>query len=135
MLNSKNKNKHITIVEDDPFAQDFYKLIFSKAGYSCDIFEDGDLLINFLEQNLTNLVIMDINLKNAFLSGSRIDGVILASKLKEFEFSQKIPVLMVTAFTDYNGKDIKSFADDYIVKPIVDFNKLLSKVGKLVERE
>ena len=78
---------------------------------------------------------MDINLKNAFLSGSRIDGVILAFKLKEFEFSQKIPVLMVTAFTDYNGKDIKSFADDYIVKPIVDFNKLLSKVGKLVERE
>lgn len=135
MLNSKNNNKHITIVEDDPFAQEFYKLIFSKTGYSCDIFEDGDLLLNFLEQNRTNLVIMDINLKNAFLAGKRIDGVILASKLKENEYSRNIPVLMVTAFTEYEGKNIKHFADDYIVKPIVDFNKLLSKVGNLVERE
>jgi len=135
LSSSRTNNFHITIVEDDPFAQEFYKLIFKKTGYLTDVIEDGDKLFDFLEQNRTHLVIMDINLKNTFLKGKRVDGVILASALKKNIKTSNIPILMVTAFTEYDGTKIEHFADDYIIKPIVDFNKLLSKVGRLIERE
>lgn len=135
MLNSDPNNFHLTIVEDDPFAQEFYKLIFSKSGYSTEIIKEGDELFSFLEQNQTNLVIMDINLKNCYLEGNKVDGVILAQKLKGNIKTNYIPVLMVTAFTEYKGDRIDKFADDFIIKPIVDFNNLLKKVGNLVEKQ
>lgn len=127
--------KNILIIEDDPFTIDFYKFIFKKAGYNALITEEGDKIISFLSENQVHLIIMDINLKNTYLSGEKMDGVRLSKKLKEDENFSEIPILLVTAYSQsINGKDLCKTcqAADYITKPIVDFNFLIDKVNKLV---
>lgn len=128
-------NKNILIVEDDPFSQDFYKFIFKKAGYNATVLEDGDEILRRLKAETINLLIMDINLKNTYLKGEKIDGMQLSRLIKQDTATAKIPILLVTAYSKSvtQGKLIdESMAEDYITKPIVDFNMLLNKVDQLI---
>jgi CheY-like chemotaxis protein len=127
--------KNILIVEDDPFSQDFYRFIFKKAGYNATILEDGDEILRRLKVENINLLIMDINLKNTYLKGEKIDGMQLSRIIKQDTATSKIPILLVTAYSKSvtQGKLIdESLAEDYITKPIVDFNMLLNKVDQLI---
>lgn len=126
--------KNIVIVEDDPFTQEFYKYLFSKAKKSIIIIEDGDQLLERLAADNIGLVIMDINLKNTYLNGQKADGVLLSRTIKQNENFSKIPILLVTAYQKNAGPNNyfeESLADDYIVKPIIDYNDLLNKVNIL----
>lgn len=130
-------NKSIVIIEDDPFTQQFYKYLFSKTTYNTLIFEEGDRLAEMLENEAIHLIIMDINLKNTYLKGEKVDGIILSKYIKNNDKTSKIPVLLVTAYQNNpsaNNYFDDSRADDYIIKPIVDYNELLVKVKFLVER-
>jgi two-component system, cell cycle response regulator DivK len=128
-------SKKIVIVEDDPFSQDFYKFIFTKAGYEPAIIEDGDLLLATLYNGGISLVIMDINLKNTYLKGEKSDGMKLSRIIKQDKQIAKTPILLITAYTASNiGKNFfeESLAEDFVTKPILDFNLLINKVNKLI---
>ena len=128
-------NKTILIIEDDPFSQDFYNFIFRKAGLKSLILEDGDLILLELAKDEIGLIIMDINLKNTTLNDERINGVKFSRIIKENEKYKNIPVVLVTAYSiSTNGDSFfaESLADDYIVKPIIDYNELISKIKKLL---
>lgn len=127
--------KKIIIVEDDPFTQQFYKYLFSKTKYQTTTLEDGDELMRQLAENSISLVIMDINLKNSYMNGEKVDGVMLSRYIKLHKVHSKIPILLVTAYQKQMGTNNyfeESLADDYIVKPIVDYNELLNKVNNLL---
>lgn len=129
-------SKKIIIVEDDPFSQDFYKFIFTKAGYEPAIIEEGDRLLETLKNEDIKLVIMDINLKNTYLKGEKTDGMKLSRVIKQDKQIAKIPILLITAYTASNiGKNFfeESLAEDFITKPILDFNLLINKVTKLIQ--
>ncbi|MGE5680005.1 MAG: two-component system response regulator [Bacillota bacterium] len=130
-------DKKIIIVEDDPFTQEFYKYLFSKTQYKTITMEDGDKLMEILHTENAGLVIMDINLKNTYMNGEKVDGVILSKHIKNSENLSKIPVLLVTAYQKNIGPNNyfeDSLADDYIVKPILDYNELLNKVNNLISK-
>jgi len=127
--------KKIIIVEDDPFTQQFYKYLFSKTKYQTTTIEDGDELIKVLDEDSIGLVIMDINLKNSYMNGEKVDGVMLSRCIKQNNNHSTIPILLVTAYQKGMGTNNyfeESLADDYIVKPIVDYNELLNKVNNLI---
>jgi len=129
-------SKTVLIIEDDPFSQDFYTFIFRKAGITAVIMEDGDKIFEELEKGNIGVVIMDINLKNTFLKGERINGVKFSRTIKENENYSKLPILLVTAYSISSSGDSffsESLADDFIVKPIVDYNQLVKKVKSLLE--
>ena len=128
-------SKTILIIEDDPFSQDFYNFIFKKAGLKSLIMEDGDRILLELEKEEIGLIIMDINLKNTSLNGERINGVKFSSLIKQNEKFKNIPILLVTAYSiSANGDSFfdESLADDYIIKPIIDYNELITKVKNLL---
>ncbi|MEI7812245.1 MAG: response regulator [Ignavibacteria bacterium] len=128
-------DKHIIIVEDDPFTQEFYKYLFSKTKYKTITMEDGDKLMEILAEDFAGLVIMDINLKNTYMKGEKVDGVILSRFIKQNASLSKVPVLLVTAYQKNIGPNNyfeESLANDYIVKPILDYNDLLNKVNNLI---
>lgn len=77
--------KEIIIIEDDPFSQDFYKFIFTKAGLESTIIEDGDKLFERLNDGNVGVILMDLSLRNTYLKGIKTDGVELASKIKKSE--------------------------------------------------
>ena len=127
---------NIIVVEDDPFSQEFYKYLLKREGYLPLIIEEGDILFKHLQKESVSLIIMDINLKNTYLNNEKVDGVILSRLVKENPAYSKIPVLLVTAYslaTDGPGFFKESLAEDYITKPIMDYNLLLEKIKILVE--
>ena len=128
--------KHsILIVEDDSFTQEFYKYFFSRAGYKINITEDIEIFFNILENEKIDVIILDINLKNSFYKDKKIDGLQIAQIIKENENYKNIPVLIITAFQNKFGKTVTAsydIADDYIIKPINDFNELIKKVENLI---
>ncbi len=126
--------KNILVIEDDPFTIDFYNFVFKKAGLNPIVQEDGDKIIDILSAEKINLIIMDINLKNTYLMGKKIDGIKLSSFIKQKEGIKHPPVLLVTAYSpNLKESDFlkESLAEDFIIKPIIDFNQLIYKVNKL----
>lgn len=130
--------KNILIVEDDPFTIDFYIFIFKRAKFNPIIMEDGDKVLEILGSTDVSLIIMDINLKNTYLKGEKIDGIKLSNVIKRNDKFSRIPVILVTAYSpNLKGENFftDSLAEDYITKPIVDFNLLIEKVNNLVLNE
>ncbi len=130
-----NDERKILIVEDDPMLQEFYKVLFKRLGYNCIITENGEEIINYVTSGEINLLIVDLNLKNTFLNSRAIDGVELARYIKQNFYKFRIPILVITAYsTNYFADDLlkDGFADDYMLKPIVNFDKLIEKVDNLL---
>lgn len=125
----------IIIVEDDPFSKNFYKIIFSRAGYDALVLEDGNLILQQLTENKISVVIMDINLKNTYLDNVKVDGIKLSRAIKEDIRFCNIPVILVSAYSENFIEDTlkdESLADDFIAKPIVDFNVFITKVKSFI---
>jgi CheY-like chemotaxis protein len=125
----------ILIVEDDVFSQDFYRLFFRKIGGEILIIENADEIVGKIQEDQVDLIIMDINLKNTKLGSLKMDGIRLSRYIKEEFGYLKIPILLVTAYPLSSfGENVleDSHADDYLVKPIADFNTLIDKINKLV---
>ena len=128
--------KKILVVEDDPFSQNFYQIIFTKTGFDPIIMENADEVIERLKTKDISIVIMDINLKNTYYQGKKIDGSVLSRMIKEND-KLKVPVLVITAFSpSIKGNTFfeESKADDYIIKPIIDYNTLLTKISELIDK-
>ncbi len=127
--------KKVIIVEDDVFLQDFYKIFFKKFGAEVLILENMDEILKELHLGNIDLIILDVNLRNTMLSSRRIDGIMLSQYIKRNYGHLKIPILLITAYplTGFGGSILeKSMADDYLLKPIADYNKLVDKINKLV---
>lgn len=127
--------KKIIIVEDDAFLQDFYKVFFKKIGGEVLIQENADVILTEISKGGVELVIMDINLRNTYLNNQRIDGIKFSRYIKETFRHIQVPILLITAYPISSFGDNlleDSLADDYLVKPIVDYNKLVDKINKLV---
>jgi CheY-like chemotaxis protein len=127
--------KKIIVVEDDPFSQNFYNIILSKTGFEAIIIENADEVLNRVRTDEIAVIIMDINLKNTYLEGKKIDGAML-SKIIKSDKNLHIPVLIITAFSpSIKGNTFfeESLADDYIIKPIIDYNILLQKINELID--
>lgn len=125
---------YILIMEDDPFTQQFYSYLFRRTAYEITVTDSGDDFLTILAERPVSLIILDINLKNTYLNDEKVDGVMLSQLVKNNPKYENIPVLLVTAYQNkMNGRDLltESKADDYILKPITDFNDLLLKIQRL----
>jgi CheY-like chemotaxis protein len=126
--------KNILIVEDDQFTQDFYSFLLKRAGFKFLIMEDGDAIIKKLQSDEFDLIIMDIGLNNSSINGTKVNGIQLTRHIKQ-TISKFIPVLMITAYSPGNKLSTffeESLADDYIIKPITDFNLFLQKINRMI---
>jgi CheY-like chemotaxis protein len=127
-------SSRILIMEDDPFAQELYRFLFQRKGYDFIITDDGDQFVDIIENQQIALVILDVNLKNTFLNDAKVDGIYLSRQLKLNDKHKHIPVIIVTAYYNSNGKDFmrESLADEFVAKPIIDFDDLIKKINNLI---
>ena len=125
----------VAIIEDDPFIKYLYDYLMKKAGLNAEIMEDADLLMEKLEEGNIGLIIMDINLRNTYLKDQKINGLELSRHVKKQQKYAEIPIIIVSAFSLESGKKKfleESLAQDFIAKPITDYNMFLNKVQNLI---
>lgn len=115
----------ILIVEDNEELAGLLRDFLQRDGYSCHIAPSGEQALEWISENKTRLVLLDIMLPG-------IDGFRVCNEIHQ---KRNLPLIVLSART---GKDDKLLmlelgADDYIEKPY-DMDVLLAKIGALFRR-
>ena len=122
----------ILVVEDDKIIREGICEYLSEFGYEMYEAEDGRKALDIFKDKDINLIILDIQIP--LLNGLEV--------LKEVRKESKIPILMLTAFSDeeYKISAFSSLADGYIEKPFslpvlkVRTDSLIKRYYKEVEK-
>ncbi len=120
--------KHILIVDDNKT-----NLVMAKEALS-DIYKItavtmGAQAIKFLENNVCDLILLDINMPE-------MDGFEVMSKIKTMETARDIPIIFLTADNDaaVESRCLEEGAQDFIAKPFVK-QVMRSRISRTLELE
>lgn len=128
----------ILIVEDDPMNAKLFQLILTRGPkFSVEITEDPAHVATQIREGNVDLVIMDVSLSNSTWDGVPVDGLEICRRLRSDPTTSKIPILLATAHAMKGSRERflqESGADDYISKPIVSADDLVTRIRALLEK-
>jgi DNA-binding response OmpR family regulator len=117
----------ILICEDNPMAMRTLSVVLEREGFTADLAEDGNMAIEFLQNNDYDLLVVDIHLP--YRSGLELIKYVRSEQRKD------TPVLILTAFSDYQMQRQAGELgiSGYIVKP---FNpiELVDKIKSILNK-
>lgn len=115
---------NILIVEDDNAISELLSMNLTVAGFSCEVANDGQQALSFINEATYDLALLDIMLPE-------LDGFALFEHMKK----NNIPVIYISAKNDTASKikGLKIGAEDYITKPF-DVLELIVRVEKVLAR-
>jgi len=117
------------VVDDNPDVLAIVSELVAASGYQAITASGGKEAIEKAKSELPNLILLDINMPD-------IDGWSVLRNLKEEGLTNKIKVMMLTAYTDI-GTDIFGLQDvvsGYVRKPFSN-TELSDKIKELLETE
>ena len=122
----EEKNKIILVVDDDTTSLKLAQKILEQE-YRVAIANRGELVFSYLEKNIPNLILLDLNMPE-------MDGFEVMEKLQENKKFREIPVMFLTANQDSitEGKCLEKGAIDFVNKPFVPL-VLKSRVKRILE--
>jgi DNA-binding response OmpR family regulator len=114
----------VLIVDDNNDILWVVEIILKRYGFNVMTTLRGEEVLAKTKMFSPQLILLDV-----FLSG--IDGIDVCNTLKSTPETKDIPVIMISAHTNF--KDIKKFckADDFIAKPF-DANELVKKINHYI---
>ena len=118
----------ILVIDDDDAINELVKVNLELSGYDVLCANDGIKGFALAKQELPDLIILDIMMPD-------VDGYTVAKRVREYEPTKNIPILMLTALNMLEDK-VKGFdigVDDYLVKPF-EMEELLVRVRALLKR-
>ena len=115
----------ILIVDDNNDILWVVEIILKRYGFEVMTTLKGEEVISKTKSFSPDLILLDV-----FLSG--VDGIDVCNNLKSNPSTKDIPVIMISAHTNF--KEIKKFckADDFMAKPF-DANELVKKINYFIE--
>ena len=120
-----SENAKLLVVDDDPEIRELTQAYLTRQGFEVDCVDSGEAMDAFLDENSTDLIILDL-----MLPGEH--GLSLARRLKS---EGDIPIIIVSAQGDEIDRivGLEVGADDYLPKP---FNprELLARVRAVLRR-
>jgi len=127
-----NKTK-ILLVDDDKDFVEATKLVLESKPYEIIVAYDGDEGLAKARNDKPDLIILDVIMPVK-------DGFSAAEQLKKDSELKKIPVIMLTSFSDKVGETNLSVSqglaldtEDYVDKPVSP-QELLSRVERLLKK-
>lgn len=121
------KEIKILIIDDSNTNVVLLEAILSGQGYTIDTCLSATEAFNSIEKSKPDLILLDLLMP-------KVSGYDFMIKLNEDEKNKDIPVIVISAVSDYDN--IKKILDlgvvDYIKKP-VDIEDLSEKVGKILD--
>ena len=120
--------KHILIVDDNKTNLTSAKLVLNDI-YKVTPVISGAQALKFLENNTTDLILLDINMPE-------MDGFEVMTKIRADEKSAHIPIIFLTADNDAETESrcLEAGALDFIAKPFVP-GVMRSRIGRILELE
>ncbi len=123
-----SNEKRILFVEDEPAIREMVGFALNKAGF--EMIEAGDA--NEAQARIAE-ALPDLLLIDWMLPG--VSGIDLARRLKKDDYSEAVPIIMVTARGEEDDRvgGLEAGADDYITKPFSP-RELVSRVKAVLRR-
>lgn len=117
--------KTVLIVEDEPGILETVQIYLIQQGYNVLGASNGVQGLNYLENNLIDIVLLDIMMPE-------MDGMQMLELLRE---QYDIPVLVISAMTQQHDRvlGLDKGADDYITKPF-ELPELLARIKANLRR-
>ena len=117
----------IAIVEDNRALANGIAHHLRDRGHSVNLLYDGQAALEFLQQEGSDIVVMDVNLP-------RLDGFTILKTLRKS--ANPVPVLLLTARSEIHDRvtGLDAGADDYLVKPF-DMEELDARLRALIRRK
>lgn len=104
---------NILLVEDDISLADWVSEYLSEQGFKVTHVARGDLVLEVIKKNSTDLVLLDVMLPG-------LNGIEVCRLIRQYEQKKQIPIIMLTARADEFDEVIglEAGADDYVIKPV-----------------
>jgi DNA-binding response OmpR family regulator len=117
----------VLIVDDNNDILWVVEVILKRYGFEVMTTLKGEEVFSKTKMFSPQVILLDV-----FLSG--MDGIDVCNKLKSAPETKDIPVIMISAHTNFN--EIQKFcrADDFISKPF-DANELVKKINHFIGPE
>lgn len=114
-MKTKNKIKHVLLVEDNMVNQKFAVAVLKMNGYTVDVAENGEIAVDKYAQSEYDIVLMDIQMPI-------MDGIECTKAIRQMETEnnwESIRIVAVTAFAmpDDEKKFLENGLDSYLAKP------------------
>jgi len=116
----------ILVVEDSDVIREVMTLLLEGEGYSVISTDRGPDAVQLAQRELPDVVTLDLA-----LAGS--DGRDVLRRLKSDPATARIPIVIVSAFTEALQAPDRWYADDVIPKPF-EINDLLVRLERLIDR-
>jgi DNA-binding response OmpR family regulator len=124
VITKKLNMNRVLIVDDNTDILWVVEVILKRYGFEVLTTLRGEEVLSKTKSFSPQLILLDV-----FLSG--VDGIDVCNILKSTPETKDIPVIMISAHTNF--KEIKKFckADDFIAKPF-DANELVKKINHFI---
>ena len=121
--------KRILIVDDEPDIRELLKYNLEKAGFECELAENGLMALEKIKTQKPSLVLLDVMMPG-------LDGIQTCEAIREEKNNNDIIIAFLTARSeDYSQiAGLQAGSDDYISKPIKPA-VLLSRIQALLRRK
>ena len=124
----------VLVVEDDPANAVLVEAILTAVGeYDVVCSDNGDEIVRIVQERPVKAVLMDVSLGNTRFAGEKVDGVELTRRLRDLPEGTNLPVILLTAHAMKGDRErllFESSANDYVAKPIIDHQGLVTLVQK-----
>jgi DNA-binding response OmpR family regulator len=115
----------ILIVDDERNIRRLYEKEFQQSGYEVLLAENGNEAVQKVKTGSPDLVVLDIRMPG--MDGIEALGKILGT-------SNKIPIILNTAYTSYQNNFMSWAADAYVIKSS-DLGALKDKVKEVLVKK
>ena len=117
---------NVLVVDDDPISSQVLATTLRKANLNPFSVRDPNTVLDLVQQGVYSLLLLDIQMPG-------LDGFELCKAVRKLENYQKVPILFVTAFSEFDNRihSVLSGADDLIAKPIFPAELALKAVNHL----
>jgi len=121
------ENIKIIVVDDEPSPREVIRRCLEEAKYHVTVAENAEVALDKMKKTKFDIAFIDIVMPG-------MNGFELMRKIREEK--SDIIMIVITGYAGVNSavEAIKLVADDYIAKPFLDINSIVSTVSRNLER-
>ncbi len=105
------------------------------SGHQVRVTDEPQVIFELSRAGEVDIILMDVNLPEAFWKGEKVSGTDLSRLLKTDIDTANIAIIILTAYAmanEHKALMVESQADDFFAKPIRDYAVLIEAIERLV---